>query len=77
MHMYTTARFLFLIMMSSATSVCRSYKVVPRLVVFDLDMCMWSPEMYELSVIPDASSVIKGKLNEEGRRDALLSHRVA
>ena len=26
---------------------------VPKLIVFDLDMCMWSPEMYELSGQPD------------------------
>ncbi len=26
---------------------------LPKMIVFDLDMCMWSPEMYELSQCPD------------------------
>ncbi len=63
MPMYTIgarAKTFLIFIMSSVLSY--SYKVVPRLVVFDLDMCMWSPEMYELSVVPDASSVIKGNL---------------
>ncbi|CAJ1343328.1 unnamed protein product [Effrenium voratum] len=28
--------------------------MLPSLIVFDLDACMWSPEMYELSSAPDA-----------------------
>ena len=30
-------------------------KHVPKLIVFDLDMCMWSPEMHELSSKPTKS----------------------
>lgn len=40
---------------------------LPELAVFDLDMCCWSPEMYSLSVVPDASKdAVRGKLNENG-----------
>ena len=38
--------------------------VVPQLCVFDLDMCMWSPEMYTLGTPP--SKAIKGPLLEAG-----------
>jgi magnesium-dependent phosphatase 1 len=38
-------------------------KTVPKLIVFDLDMCMWSPEMYELSSKP--SKEVRGSLNNE------------
>jgi len=41
--------------------------MVPKLVVFDLDMCLWHPEMYSLSSIPDASKdAVRGKLNDKG-----------
>jgi len=36
--------------------------VLPELVVFDLDDCLWSPEMYELSEIPRKVEI--GKLGE-------------
>ena len=36
--------------------------ILPKLIVFDLDMCLWSPEMYELSVVPVESDKIIGKL---------------
>ena len=35
---------------------------LPKLVVFDLDECVWSPEMYTLSVVPSASDVVRGDL---------------
>lgn len=38
--------------------------MLPRLIVFDLDMCAWSPEMYTLSEIP--KKTIKGDLNGHG-----------
>ena len=66
------AKIFLTVMIGSASSVLtHSYKAVPRLVVFDLDMCMWSPEMYELSVVPDGSSVIKGKLNADGHEGCI------
>ena len=40
------------------------WKVLPELIVFDLDMCFWSPEMYQLDDIPTPSDVIKGNLGE-------------
>eukprot|EP01035_Chromulina_nebulosa_P019468 gene19468-25350_t len=43
--------------------------VLPQLIVFDLDMCLWRPETYTLDVIPDDSCKIIGKLgraNVEG-----------
>lgn len=29
-----------------------SFSVLPELIVFDLDDCLWTPEMYTLSEIP-------------------------
>ena len=37
----------------------------PELIVFDCDMCLWSPEMYELRQIPDTP--IFGDLNGRGK----------
>ena len=34
----------------------------PSLVVFDLDDCVWSPEMYTLSVVPTAADAVRGEL---------------
>jgi hypothetical protein len=31
----------------------KAYRALPELVVFDLDDCLWSPEMYTLSEIPE------------------------
>lgn len=39
---------------------------MPELVVFDLDMCMWAPEMYELSEVPDETCVVQGALGDKG-----------
>ena len=38
--------------------------ILPKLIVFDLDMCLWSPEMYELSVVPVEGDKIIGKLGK-------------
>jgi magnesium-dependent phosphatase 1 len=38
----------------------------PKLIVFDLDMCLWSPEMYELEEIPRKEHAVIGKLSSEG-----------
>ena len=39
---------------------------LPQLVVLDLDMCVWSPEMYELDDLPTADNVRMGDLNGRG-----------
>lgn len=36
----------------------------PKMVVFDLDMCLWHPEMYELSELP--SKTVLGSLGSHG-----------
>lgn len=38
--------------------------IFPKLVVFDLDDCLWRPEMYTLSEIP--TKVLRGKLGRSG-----------
>ena len=39
----------------------------PSLVVFDLDDCVWSPEMYTLNQIPSAAGAVRGSLgNDKG-----------
>jgi magnesium-dependent phosphatase 1 len=38
----------------------------PGLVVFDLDECVWSPEMFTLSHVPTAKDVISGELGNAG-----------
>ena len=34
----------------------------PDLIVFDLDMCLWSPEMYTLDAVPSSDAVVIGRL---------------
>jgi len=41
-------------------------KVIPKLVVFDLDQCLWLPEMYTLDEVPTKTSTIKGTLDTHG-----------
>lgn len=41
-------------------------KTLPQLVVFDLDQCLWSPEMYTLSVVPKEEHAKVGKLGNFG-----------
>jgi magnesium-dependent phosphatase 1 len=58
---------LFSLMMSSAMKIrigTVPWKVVPELIVFDLDMCMWSPEMYTLDTIPSKKDGISGSLGD-------------
>ena len=38
----------------------------PELVVFDLDQCLWSPEMYTLSEVPSSSKIKMGSLGKYG-----------
>ena len=40
--------------------------LLPELVVFDLDMCVWSPEMYTLSHIPGEKDIVRGSLGAYG-----------
>eukprot|EP01031_Cornospumella_fuschlensis_P051138 gene51138-62534_t len=39
-------------------------KALPEMVVFDLDHCLWLPEMYTLHEIP--KKVVQGSLNGRG-----------
>ena len=39
---------------------------IPSLVVFDLDECVWHPEMYQLDAIPTARDAVRGDLNGKG-----------
>ena len=36
----------------------------PSLVVFDLDDCVWSPEMYTLNEVPSTASAVRGSLGD-------------
>lgn len=36
----------------------------PKLVVFDLDMCVWEPEMYTLNKIPTPADAVRGDSGE-------------
>jgi magnesium-dependent phosphatase 1 len=47
--------------------------VLPELVVFDLDMCLWSPEMYTLSEVPSSQDMVIGSLGDYG--DGVISVR--
>jgi magnesium-dependent phosphatase 1 len=49
---------------SVITEVCPELKVLPNLVVFDLDHCLWYPEMYTLDEMPSVK--MYGKLGDEG-----------
>mmetsp|Transcript_7940 Transcript_7940/g.29704 ORF Transcript_7940/g.29704 Transcript_7940/m.29704 type:complete len:251 (-) Transcript_7940:48-800(-) len=46
---------------AGSTSLCmgaggaEKLETLPELVVLDLDMCVWSPEMFELSLVPKAN----------------------
>jgi magnesium-dependent phosphatase 1 len=39
---------------------------LPELCVFDMDMCIWSPEMYELHAIPTIKDARRGRLGDRG-----------
>ena len=36
--------------------------VFPSLVVFDLDECVWKPEMYTLTKVPTVKDAVRGQL---------------
>ena len=46
---------------------------LPTLVVFDLDECVWHPEMYTLDEVPTARDAVRGDLN--GRGEGVVSVR--
>ena len=50
----------------TSTSIDNSCLVLPELVVFDLDMCLWSPEMYTLDSVPTLKDAQRGKLGDKG-----------
>lgn len=39
-------------------------KAIPKLIVFDLDQCLWLPEMYTLDELP--TTVVRGTLGSHG-----------
>lgn len=45
-------------------STSLDFSILPELVVFDLDACLWLPEMYTLREIPTTDDRIFGKLGE-------------
>ena len=47
-----------------ATTGDGSMNVFPKLAVFDLDMCLWVPEMYTLDTIPSKDDAVLGNLSE-------------
>jgi len=49
-----------LLILSTMAKIASSLTKWPRLIVFDLDMCLWSPEMYTLDQIPQVVEI--GKL---------------
>ena len=53
-------------LLASLTSIMSlkyaQHAVLPKLIVFDLDMCLWSPEMYELDDVPTREGAVMGKL---------------
>lgn len=51
---------------SSHGSMMADDGACPSLVVLDLDMCVWTPEMYELYEMPSADKVTRGELNGRG-----------
>lgn len=56
---------------SSSVDFLSEIKVLPQLVVFDLDQCLWHPEMYTLDELP--SDPVIGKLGTYG--DGVISVR--
>jgi len=48
---------------AAATTTSKKDPYLPSMIVFDLDDCLWSPEMYTLSDIP--SIPIQGNLNPD------------
>lgn len=51
---------------SSAAAIYMDVITLPKLVVFDLDQCLWSPEMYTLSSVPGKDHAKLGRLGEFG-----------
>ena len=69
--------------MSAATP--ESVSIHPKLLVFDLDACLWDKEMFEMEAIPTESDAVLGDLNGRGTgcvgvmsaRDKISLHRGA
>ena len=65
----------------TAVTLCKISKMsIPSLIVFDLDACLWSPEMYELDKAPSTYDAKRGGVKAgrdtvtlyPGARDTLL-----
>ncbi len=52
-------------LLKNLVEYCDTDMEFPELIVFDCDMCLWSPEMYELRQVPDTP--IFGDLNGRGK----------
>jgi len=54
--------------MASSEKTEKTLSRLPSLIVFDLDECVWSPEMYTLNKIPTSKDAVVGDLpNDVGR----------
>lgn len=49
------------------------HPILPELVVFDLDMCIWHPEMYTLRDLPTEKSRIIGKLMSSSELEGVVA----
>lgn len=58
-----------------ATSTRAVMTRYPKLIVFDLDMCLWSPEMYELEEIPKKEHAVIGKLSSSSGDEGVVGVR--
>jgi len=63
--MISSLLFSFRLFSSRNHNEFTKFNVAPSLVVFDLDDCLWSPEMFTLHEIPNNSDVVYGQLTED------------
>ena len=45
----------------------------PKLIVFDCDMCLWSPEMYTLGSLP--TEPVRGPLTKDSKEEGVVGAR--
>lgn len=56
----------FRVTASPRMSAPESVSIHPKLLVFDLDACLWDKEMFEMEAIPTESDAVFGDLNGRG-----------
>ena len=49
---------------------------IPSLIVFDLDDCVWSPEMYTLSDVPVDLCLLRGDFYSNNMLPVSVCHRL-